>query len=343
MTIARAFKISLWMVETDSSLIGGVTRKTSAEFSTAGFSCNNRVPGAYTAEMTAHSEQLLVIGRRFLEPYTKLDGAACAAITGSSAEGHADEYSDLDMTVYYTRLPPEAAILAVREQLNGGPITWNVGKHSDGEMAMAFRVQGVECQCGHVTIERWEADVERVLRGEELASPLHKAMSGTLISTAVYGPELLEKWKSRLREYPDSLASAMVKHHLQFFPTWGILPRMERRNAELWMRQVMVESSFNVLGVLAGLNRQYFTSFQFKRTSAFIRTLTIAPPKLAERLESLWHSNLNDAAMFLRALVSDVVELVEKHMPEIDTAAPRKALARKDPPWTGASDNSSAR
>ena len=171
----------------------------------------------------------------------------CAMITGSSAEGHADEFSDLDMTVYYSRLPSEDSIMAVREKLGGGPVTWHVGKHSDGEFAMAFRFQGVECQCGHVTVERWEADIDRVLRGEELASPLHKAMSGTLVSQAVMGEELLEKWKSRLRDYPDSLAEAMVKHHLQFFPTWGILPRMSRRNAELWMRQVMVESSFNLL------------------------------------------------------------------------------------------------
>ncbi|CAN5573157.1 hypothetical protein BH09PLA1_BH09PLA1_02920 [soil metagenome] len=296
--------------------------------------CNLRASGAYMRRMSSYSDQLLAIGRRVLEPYSKLEGAACAAITGSSAEGLSDEFSDLDMTVYYARLPPEAAILAVREQVGGGPVTWRIGEHSDGEFAMAFRVQGVECQIGHVTIERWEADMERVLRGEELASPLHKAMSGTLISIATLGPELLEKWKSRLRAYPDSLAAAMVKHHLQFFPTWGLLPRLGRRNAELWMRQVMVESSFNVVGALAGLNRQYFTPFQFKRTSAFFRTFTISPPALGERLDALWKKSLPDAAMALRELVAETVDLIEQHMPGVDTTAARKALARNDPPWT---------
>lgn len=286
--------------------------------------------------MTSHSKTLLALGRRVLEPYAQLEGAACAAITGSNAEGHADEFSDLDMTVYYTRLPGEDAILAVRERLGGGPVTWNVGKHADGEMAFAYRVQGVECQIGHVTIARWEADIDRVLRGEELASPLHKAMSGTLISTAIKGDELLEKWKSRLRAYPDSLATDMVKHHLQFFPIWGLLPRLGRRNAELWMRQVMVESSFNILGVLAGLNRQYFTSFQFKRTASFIRTLTIAPPALATRLDSLWSTNLANAALALRELVFETSELVAHHMPDVELSGVRRALARQDPAWTAA-------
>ena len=288
--------------------------------------------------MTSHSNTLLALGRRVLEPYAKLEGAACAAITGSNAEGHADEFSDLDMTVYYTRLPSEDAILAVRERIGGGAVTWNVGKHADGEMAFAYRVQGVECQIGHVTIERWEADIDRVRRGDELASPLHKAMSGTLISTAIKGDDLLEKWKSSLRDYPDSLARAMVTHHLQFFPIWGLLPRLGRRNAELWMRQVLVESSFNILGVLAGLNRQYFTSFQFKRTASFVRTLTIAPPALATRLESLWSTNLHNAALALKELVSETADLVHQHMPDVDLTAVRKALARQDPAWTSSPD-----
>ena len=244
------------------------------------------------------------------------------------------------MTVYYSRLPPENAILAVREQLGGGPITWKIGDHADGEFAIAFRVEGVECQIGHVTVERWEADIDRVLRGEELASPLHKAMSGTLISIPILGEDLLGKWKSKLCAYPDSLASAMVKHHLQFFPIWGLLPRLKTRNAELWMRQVMVESSFNILGILAGLNRQYFTSFQFKRTNLFIEAMKIAPHDLGKRLNALWETDLPAAAMALRSLVSDTVDLVEQHMPEIDTAAVRKALARSDVPWTTTSDTS---
>src|SRR4051812_28011589 len=69
--------------------------------------CNVPLLRAYRRQMTTHSSHLLALGRRVLEPYTRLDGAACAAITGSSAEGHADEFSDLDMTVYYNHLPPE--------------------------------------------------------------------------------------------------------------------------------------------------------------------------------------------------------------------------------------------
>src|SRR5882672_11727087 len=107
-------------------------------------------------DMTSHSRQLLTLGRTVLDPYSRLPGAVCAAITGSSAEGHSDEFSDLDNTVYYETMPPESEIRAIREQVGGDPLLWTLGEHSAGEFIESFRVKGVECQIGHVTVARWE-------------------------------------------------------------------------------------------------------------------------------------------------------------------------------------------
>jgi len=286
-----------------------------------------------TDMLQSPSAYLIALGRQVLGRYAKLPGCVCAAITGSAAEGLADEYSDLDTTVYYSTLPPEAEIRAIREQVGGGPYTWNAGTHAEGEFGEGFRIRGVDCQIGHTTVARWEEDLGRVLRAEEIASPLHKAMSGTLVSIAVHGAEVLEGWKARIRDYPDTLARAMVKHHLSFFPVWGVIDRLERRDADLWLKQIMVEASFNLLGVLAGLNRKYFTKFQYKRSGAFVRSLIIAPERFEARLESLILLPAREAAAELKKLVSEVVVLVERHMPEVDGALVRKGLGRQDEPW----------
>jgi hypothetical protein len=283
--------------------------------------------------MTPASQHLLTLGRQVLAPYARLPGVACAAITGSSAEGLSDTHSDLDSTVYYDVMPPEADIRAIRERVGGGPLILSLGTHADGEFLESFRVRGVECQVGHTTVAAWERDMGRILAGEEPGSPLHKAMSGTLISIAVFGDDRLEAWKRRLREYPDGLRVSMVRHHLKFFAIWGVHDRLKTRDAHLWFRQTLVDSSFNLLGVAAGLSRKFFTPFQFKRTSAFIATLDIAPARLGERLEGLWHVTPDAAAKELRALVSETVELVERELPAVDTGACRRALARDDAPW----------
>lgn len=286
--------------------------------------------------MTHASEYLLNLGRSVLEPYTRLPGVACAAITGSSAEGHSDQRSDLDMTVYYDRFPPEEAIRTVREGIGGGPLIWSMGAYADGEFAESFRIKGVECQIGHTTVAQWERDMGRILAGEEPGSPLHKAMSGTLVSVAVLGADRLEAWKKRLRAYPEALRMAMVRHHLKFFPIWGVHERMRTRDAGLWYRQTLVESSFNLLGTAAGLSRRYFTPFQFKRAAAFVATLDVAPARLGERLERLWEAAPERAVEELRTLVGEMVDLVERELPEVDTAACRRALARRDEPWSEA-------
>jgi hypothetical protein len=237
------------------------------------------------------------------------------------------------MTVYYDVLPPEADLRRTREQVSDGVLSWSMGNYTDGEFAEAFNVDGVEVQIGHTLVSKWETAIAGVLAGEEPGSPMHKAMSGTLVSIPVFGADRLVAWQARIRDYPDALRLAMVRHHLKFFRIWALVGRLETRDAGLWLRQMLVESSFNLLGVAAGLSRCYFTSFQFKRARAFIATLTLAPDDLADRLETLWALPPAAAAASLHALVSETVALVERELPEVDTSAVRKALASRDQPW----------
>lgn len=281
-------------------------------------------PGA-----TPDSHRLFALGRRVLEAFADLPGVACAAVCGSTAEGCADEFSDLDSTVYYDVLPPMEAVEAVRQRLGRGPVLWQHGDPADGgfAFAFAFRLDGVEVQVGHTTVAHWEREIDDVLAGKDPASPLHKAMYGTLTSVAIAGGERLEAWKRRIAGYSDALRRAMVEHHLKFFPIWRHAQRLRRRDADLWFHQAMVEASFNLLGVLAGLNRKYFTAFQFKRAWAFERGLAVAPPRLMDRLEGLWTVDVVTAAGQLRQLMGEVADLVAAEMPEVDVSGVRKSLA----------------
>lgn len=286
--------------------------------------------------MTSHASTLLLLARRVLDPYIRTLPVACAAVTGSSAEGLSDEFSDLDTTIYYHTMPSREQLAQARAQVGEFTPLWSMGDPADGEYMESYRVPpGVEVQIGHVTVSSWEDQMSRALAGEDPGSPLHKAMSGTLTSIALTGTDHLQRWQARLRDYPQCLRESMVRHHLKFFPVWGLLERMSRRDCRLWIRQSLVDSSFNLLGVLAGLNRKYFTSFQFKRTRAFVDSLAVRPDGFADRLEALWIPELPKAAVELRSLVSETVTLVERELPAIDTAPVRKSLDRRDMPWIG--------
>lgn len=284
-------------------------------------------------EPTAESATLLSLGRSILHRYAALDGVACAAITGSSAEGHADRYSDLDMTIYYDALPPQKDLERTRGAVSDGTRLWSIGAYDDGHFAESFMVNGVEVQIGHTTVAQWESTIDAVLAGEDPGSAAHKAMSGTLVSVPVTGADRLASWQARIAAYSDPLRLAMVRHHLKFFRLWAIVHRLDSRDARLWFRQMLVEASFNLLGVSAGLSRRYFTSFQFKRARAFISTLDVAPRDLEERLERLWTLPPAGAASLLHDLVGETVLLVERELAEVDTSGVRASLASVAAPW----------
>ena len=284
---------------------------------------------------TPQSDYLLALGKKLLEPYTLLPNARAAMITGSSAEGVSDFYSDIDMTVYYeNELPSEEDLARIREQ-NGAPErVWLLGDRADGGIAEAYELNGIQAQIGHAIISVWENDIAEILERFNADTPLHKAMSGTLESVTVYGDAYMDKWKGQIAAYPEGLRRAMVEKHLQFFPYWYNQKQMVARDATLWHYQILTESAYNLVGILAGVNRLYFTTFQFKKTHRFLDQMRIKPDNFEVRLGELFRlDSAGAAAASLESLVGDVIALVERELPDVDVSAVKKRLGQRRPAW----------
>jgi hypothetical protein len=283
---------------------------------------------------TPESDYLLRLGRKILEPYTRLPTARAAMITGSSAEGVSDHYSDLDMTVYYDgELPAEDALKAIREGHGAPERAWLLGDRADGNFAEAYELDGVQAQIGHATIAAWENDIAEVLDRWNADTPLHKAMSGTLECVVVHGEDLIDRWKARIRTYPDGLARKMVETRLQIFPVWYVQDALDARDATLWHFQIRVETAYALLGILAGLNRLYFTTFQFKKMRRFVGGMQVKPERFAERLEDLFRQTPAVAAKALEDLTGEVLELVEREMPDVDISRLQRRVGGRRPRW----------
>ena len=284
--------------------------------------------------MTEQSNYLVALARRVVQPYTQLPTCRAAMVTGSAAKGLSDNYSDLDLTIYYdAELPREDELTLIRQQHGAADRKWLLGDRAEGGFAEAYDLHGIEVQIGHTTLANWEADIDKVLVALDCDSPLQKAMEGTLACQALYGEAYIQQWQARLAVYPPALAEAMVKKHLAFFPIWGLEPHFRTRNATIWYYQTLVEAAQNLVGVLAGLNHLYFTTFQFKRMGRFFQQMAIAPSNLAVRMERLFNSDQPAALAEVEALVAETVTLVETYMPTIDTTRAKRRLGWRQQPW----------
>lgn len=277
---------------------------------------------------------LLALAKRNVQAYIANPKVRAAMVTGSVAEGECDFYSDIDMSIYYDELPTEEEIEIARQLNQGSARTWSFADRDEEGFGEAYKVNGVECQFGHVTINQWERDMATVLEHLDVTSWVQKALYGTLVCIPLYGEELINYWKQKASNYPEALALAMVKQHLQFFASWGLQENyFITRDGTLWQHQVLVATTQNILGVLAGLNRLYYSTFQFKRMGKFISKMHIAPNNLYSRLENIFKVEAYLAAVQLKELVQETVELVELHMPHVDTLEVQRKLNWRQEPW----------
>jgi hypothetical protein len=186
-----------------------------------------------------------------------------------------------------------------------------------------------------VTFADLEADATKVLvdfdfEGE--SEPLQKVFDGLHNGLPLHGAGLIEDWRAKTRYTPE-LQRALVEKHWRFFPIWHYEEQLATRDALLWRHQVMVESAFRLLAVLAALNCVYFSTFELKQMRKLIARLELAPPRLAERIEALFG---DEAIAELEALLVDTQALLQTHMPDFDTSRAWHRYGRALTPGTRA-------
>jgi predicted nucleotidyltransferase len=268
--------------------------------------------------MDAATEHLRAVARQIVDAALEHVPLRAAIVVGSAARGDADFYSDLDLLLYVDELPPEHIPADIRAAVGGtNPIS--KGEPTEHFCGEEFEVDSVRAEVSFMTVARVEWRMNQLLeRLKEIDSPGQKVLAGMLEGVPLYGEELVERWQARMRNYPEPLRRAMVERHWHFFPLWYHGEAMAARDAELWRLDMLLEAAFNLLAVLAGLNRLYFRRSELKRMRALIAQMELAPPNLADRLESLFRLEPDAAHAELGRLVEETRALVTRELPDLE-------------------------
>ena len=243
--------------------------------------------------------------------------AVAALVAGSVASGTADEWSDVDLILFYDAWPGAEAIAAVRASLDPSDHVV-LGGDADGDVYLEqFRVDGVACQLVHQTIDAWRASAATVLVDLDTSSPTQKALGGLHAGVVLHGDAVIAQLRGEAA-YPSALRSAMVRDHRDVFPLWR-LRGMGSRDAELWQRGQLVAGFENVLGMLAGVNEVYFSTFQLKHTRALVSSFRVAPPDLVDRMERALVAPMHEAVLELERVVDETSAIVREALPRLNS------------------------
>jgi hypothetical protein len=267
---------------------------------------------------------LRALARRLADSYIAHARPRAILLVGSAATGDADEYSDLDMLVYHDRVPADDTVAETPRELmaeyyRGTPWSDESGEADERGYSERYSLDGIECQVGHMSVGAFEREITRLVVDHDFNEELLKIMSGLFEGLPLFGEELIERWR-RKAAYTEALQRTTIERRWKFFPWWYFGDRLRTRDATAWRYDVLVQSVYGIVGVLAGLNRIYFSTFEFKRASRFISRLEVAPANLASRLNALFDSDERHSTTELERLVAETQALVAERFPDIDLA-----------------------
>lgn len=252
------------------------------------------------------------------------------------ARGHADRYSDLELSVVWRAPPTEADRAAAIAAAGGDLVTlypaeagvwsdaWKIGRRDDVpftgiEVDMSHSLADTVEQVLHDVVERCDPDPEKQL-----------TVGGILHAIPLHGTALVERWQQRAARYPDGLRVAVVRAHAQIEGLWRLDAYAARDNPVAGY-QVLTAGHEELLHVLLGLNRRYYSGF--KSLAAVVSDLRIAPQDLLERIRASYPLEAGRSKAMLMALVQETHDLVEEQLPEIDVDRLREILRYDRPLW----------
>jgi hypothetical protein len=274
-----------------------------------------------------HSALRRAIAQRVADAH----GAPLAFVSGSVVDELADERSDVDMSVVFDALPEREALTEACRSAGGTDWFWHAGDLLEGGLVVAFRIDGIEVQIGYSDAKTLDAHLDELLVEHKADTPTHKLGEGILKAEALAGAERLAALKERLAPFPPELGQAMIEHFLRQGAPWRAVSQLLHRDGDLWCRELLVDACYGLFGVLAGLNRRYFTTFQFKRLTRFASGLAVAPTDFAARVQRLLLAPPRAAFVQLHRLEGEVLELLAAHAPATDLSNVRRRRADFQP------------
>ena len=289
--------------------------------------------------MNRSSRWRAALAREVAPIYAAKGNVAAVILGGSTARGHADRYSDIELGVFWRRPPTDGERQAAAAAIDGDlhrlypylpeEEVWSddfyLGRARSGEPK-----SGILLEVVHYTTEFVGRTLDEVLEEHDPALLKQNLMAGVVDAVPLYNAALVADWQARAAAYPDGLRLAVVKRYAQIDHFWR--EEMWRARGNLTMLyQSFVEAQQKMLHVLLGLNRVYY--FGFKWPAVVAERLERKPPDLLPRLQRAYRVVAAEGAREVATLVEEVYDLVGQKLPEIDVGRLRTIFRYRRPQW----------
>jgi hypothetical protein len=273
--------------------------------------------------MNPASRWRLDLARQIATWYADRPGVQMIVLGGSVSHGTADEYSDLDIIVYWDQLDLPWLQTTPLAPTGADRFTFNSTAPTDIAIEQYF-IGTLKVDVGHIPMSWWSTEVAAVLEHADTSPDKQGMLAGFLDAFVLTGQPIYQHWHHQIATYPDALALRMVEQHLFFYPLWVLSQQGLARGELLIFHDILNQTIKNILGVLAGLNRIYLSTDKPKHLVQTLHRLPLSPPNAAERIPALLTIPREAVPPALNTLIPELLDLVETHLPQADVPRARR-------------------
>jgi hypothetical protein len=290
-------------------------------------------------ELTVASEARRSLAARIAPVYAANPKVAAILLAGSSARGDADRFSDIELGVFWREAPSDDERRIAIERVGGDLHRLYEYEPGEGVWADDWKIgrdqqnrpfSGISVDMIHMRVATVDQTIAAVLRDFDPDPSKQNLIAAIRMGICLHGEHLMARWRSETGVYPVQLKNSVVRRFGQIDHFWRLA--MWRARGDLTgVHGKIVATHGAILQVLAAINGIY--SYGFKHRETLIAQFAIAPANLRERLDASFSADHVAGEAALRALVEEMYDLIERHVPDVDVQRLRKIFEYRRPLW----------
>lgn len=238
------------------------------------------------------------------------------AVTGSVASGIVYPSSDIDIIAYVEGSISDSLRQYVEQdlQISQGKII----AITEEALAVNYWLQQTKCEVVYFSERLACRKLDSLLKDYDISLNTHTVATGILKARILYDPAgLISGWKDRLSQFPDELATSLIKANLDFFPEPVLKASYMERSDHLYVIEGKLRNQDKLLSILCGLNRMYHPG-KWKSVGQIYEQMSIKPINLEHRMNMVWQLPMEESIELLSELIYETLDLIRLQMPDID-------------------------
>lgn len=267
-----------------------------------------------------HAKWRIDFAQHLAKNLETVEGIKAIVIAGSVARGYADEYSDIEIPIFWETLPNDATRHAIVGALNGKFLYAYDGPAHEDQLL----IDGVQVDIWDVCTTHQEEILEDVLHKHHFDLGTLNALDTIRSCIPLFGYDIVQEWKRRAQEYPDELAKKIIQEHLAAFSIGELFVLAKRNNPTAFYSRLSFLQQQAFL-ILLALNRRYFPTFKWLYHT--LESMQVKPEEIDRRFRKTYEAPFTEAIEDTRLILEEIVHLVERQFPQIDTALVYRRLS----------------